>query len=56
MTWTPVAQQSEAWTNDTREARVFSPLVFSLHPVFDTGSLAGVYAVETKQPEVWTEA
>lgn len=55
-TWTPKTQQGETWTVEPPEARTFSPYTFSRHPVFDTGSAAGVWDVRTAQPEVWTES
>jgi hypothetical protein len=54
-TWTPATSQSETWeSRDPPFFRVFSPLVFALHPVFDTGQAGGYWPVKTKQSETWT--
>ncbi len=55
MTWTPKTIQPETWSAQTFETRVFDPYVFDNAPIFDTGSTAGVWAVKSEQPEVWTE-
>lgn len=52
-TWTPVAKQSETWSAHNPKTHVFDPYVFDRNPVFDTGSVAGVWLEKTKQSEVW---
>jgi hypothetical protein len=53
-TWTPKTQQAETWTAEQgRIIRVFSPLVFSRRPVFDTGPTAGIWDARIIQSEAW---
>jgi len=54
MTWTPKTQQSETWAAETVAVRVFDPHVFDRAPVFDTGSVAGIWDDKTIQAETWT--
>lgn len=54
MTWTPKTQQSETWTAEVQATRVFDPYVFDRSPIFDTGSVAGVWDATTTQSETWT--
>lgn len=54
-TWTPKTEQAETWTSEDQGLRVFSPLVFSLHPVFDTGQAGGFWVPKATQSETWTE-
>ena len=55
-TWTPIASQAETWTNvnGDRLIRVFSVLVFSRRPIFDTGPSAGIWDNDVPQNEIWT--
>lgn len=54
--WTPVAEQSETWTETAVAVRVFDPDVFDRNPIFDTGSNAGLWSDQSVQSEVWTPA
>lgn len=54
--WTPVAEQSETWTEQARTVRVFDPYVFDRAPIFDTGSTSGVWDANSEPQEVWTPA
>ena len=53
-TWTPATQQNETWTGEAPAQRVFDPHVFDRAPIFDTGSMAGIWDGKTVQAEVWT--
>ncbi len=52
-TWTPKTKQSEAWT-EARGRFVFSPLVFSNYPVFDTMPGLSRWTDRVQQAEAWT--
>jgi hypothetical protein len=54
--WTPVAEQSETWTEQAQAVRVFDPYVFDRDPIYDTGSAAGVWDARSEQQETWTAA
>lgn len=56
MVWTPKTQQSETWTAQVQETRVFDPNVFDRAPIFDTGSPSGLWDWVAQQPEVWVPA
>lgn len=53
-TWSGATGQPEAWTESAQQIRVFSPYVFALAPVFDTGSAGGIWSDRPIQSEVWT--
>jgi hypothetical protein len=56
-TWTEKTEQSETWTAAPgNRARVFSPLVFSVWPVFATGVSSDFWTEKTEQSETWTPA
>lgn len=55
--WTEKTEQSETWTEAAaNRARVFSPLVFSIWPLFATGVSSDFWTERTEQPETWTPA
>ena len=54
MTWTPIISQQETWTTETLPARVFDPAIFDNDPIFDTGSVSGIWNSQANQTEVWT--
>jgi hypothetical protein len=56
VTWTPVTQQSETWTETPLTVRGFDPNGFDRSPRFDTGSSSGVWDQKAEQPEVWSQS
>jgi hypothetical protein len=53
--WTPVAEQTETWTEQAQAVRVFDPHVFDRAPIFDTGaSTAGIWDAVAEQQETWS--
>lgn len=52
--WVPVTEQSETWIERAQAIRVFDPHVFDRAPIFDTGSVAGIWDAPTTQSETWT--
>jgi hypothetical protein len=54
--WTPVAEQSETWTETAVSVRVFDPHVFERAPTFDTGFTSGIWDDSSTQTETWTQA
>jgi hypothetical protein len=54
--WTPVAEQSETWTETAVAVRVFDPHVFERAPTFDTGFTSGIWDNNSTQTETWTQA
>lgn len=55
--WIEKTEQSETWTPTAdHRARVFSPLVFDLWPVFATGVSSDFWTEKTEQTETWTLA
>lgn len=53
--WTPASSASGAWSKEgALPLRVFSPYVFSLAPIFDTGTTQGVWSAATSVSAVWT--
>lgn len=52
--WAPVTKQNETWLAETQPIRVFDPAVFDNAPIFDTGSVAGIWNEKPREAEVWT--
>lgn len=53
-TWMPKSKQIETWNAEAPPVRVFDPAVFDNDPIFDTGSIAGIWNEKSRQAEVWT--
>jgi hypothetical protein len=54
--WDDATTDVEIWTAETLADRVFDPTIFALDPIYDTGTVAGIWTERTKQAEVWTLA
>ncbi len=53
-TWTLAIQQVETWSGSPK-VHVFSPLVFSAYPVFDTKPFVSHWAGRVQQVETWID-
>lgn len=54
--WTPTnSTPPQSWSEQVRAlVRTFSPYVFSRAPVFDTGTVQGIWDAKVTPPEIWT--